>query len=65
MRRVLKAVWPYMRILVVVLVLGVIAFFILSNASSIGKLRAGLDEANNKLASVGLAPVEVEGEPGV
>lgn len=64
MKRVLRAVWPYVRTLMLVFVLGLIAFFILSNAMSIGKLRAGLTEANDKLQAAGLAPVEVEGEPG-
>ncbi|WP_167131918.1 collagen-like protein [Paramicrobacterium chengjingii] len=64
MKRVLKIVWPWVRSLLAVVVLATIVFFVLANGTSIQKLRSGLDEANEKLASVGIAPVEVEGEPG-
>ncbi|WP_218044411.1 collagen-like protein [Paramicrobacterium chengjingii] len=64
MKRVLKIVWPWVRSLLAVVVLATIVFFVLANGTSIQKLRSGLDEANQKLASVGLAPVEVEEIPG-
>lgn len=65
MKRFLKAVIPWARTFLIVVILGILAFFILSNAASIGKLRTGLDTANQKLESVGLEPVEVEGSvPG-